>query len=272
MVTVPSQDVPIIQQAASGTGIPYNVVAAQVSAESAFNAAATSPSNAEGMFQFLPSTYNSVASRAGVAPGTEYNPSDEVKAYIVYMNDLLKQEGGNIFKALEAYNAGPGNLGAGAGYAGGILSAAGVSQSATAGGATTPPANAQTTGLIGDIFGNIGHDLFGWLIDGVLKAFGIPNIKDLFQRLALILAGFIIMLVGIHLLTGGTSGGQPIQITTTETPAEGGGTKKTSKQQVSAPGVKHTSTKTTVRNAGPVTQGAAKGGLASEAVEAAAVA
>jgi hypothetical protein len=61
------------------------------------------------------------------------------------MTALLKQEGGSIRKALAAYNAGPGNLGAGYGYADGILSAAGSPGSATASGGS-PGTNAGGAG------------------------------------------------------------------------------------------------------------------------------
>jgi Transglycosylase SLT domain len=119
MVQVPSFAVHWIQEAAHGTGLPYAVVACQVNAESGFNAGAVSPAGAEGPYQFLPSTFQSVAN------GSPFNWSDSTIAYIVYMNELLHQFHGDVRIALAAYNAGPGNYGAGLGYADGILSCAG---------------------------------------------------------------------------------------------------------------------------------------------------
>ena len=206
----PSNDAQFIQQAAQGTGLPVSVVQAQAYTESRYNSGAVSGAGAEGFWQFEPTTYNAVAPRAGVPFGSEFNVADETKAYVVYMNDLLKQEGGDIFKALEAYNAGPGNLSAGAGYASGIMSAAGVSQGAKAG---SPATQATLTGI------SIPNP-FSWLFGGpvasaasgaitkamgeafqaFLAAFGVASLKDMFQRLGLILLGVALIIVGLNIL------------------------------------------------------------------------
>lgn len=47
-----------------------------------------------------------------------------MNCYVVYMRELIGSEG-SLRNALAAYNAGPGNLPAGYGYADTILSAAG---------------------------------------------------------------------------------------------------------------------------------------------------
>jgi Transglycosylase SLT domain len=195
------------QQAASGTGIPFTVTKQQAIAESGEGAnIGPSSAGAVGFWQFLPTTYNAYASQAGVPQNTMSNAADETQVYIVYMNSLLKQEGGNIFKALEAYNAGPGNLSAGAGYASGILSKAGVSQSATAGaaGATTAGIHIPGTGVT---IPTSPGDFIGLAAQGLLKALGIPSIKDLLQRLALILFGALMIYVGIRILSEGNKGG-----------------------------------------------------------------
>lgn len=119
MVQVPSFAVPYIHAAASGTNLPFAVVACQVNDESGFNAGAVSSAGAEGPYQFLPSTFYSVAS------GSPFSWRDSTFAYIAYMNELLRQFGGNVRDALAAYNAGPGNISAGMGYADAILSCAG---------------------------------------------------------------------------------------------------------------------------------------------------
>jgi hypothetical protein len=207
----PSNLQPYIQQAAQGTGLPVNVVQAQVYKESKYNTGAVSPTGAEGFWQFEPATYNAVASQAGVSPGSEFNVADETKAYITFMNQLLQQEGGDIFKALEAYNAGPGNLQAGASYASSIMSAAGVAQGAKAGSPTT---QATLTGIsipnpFSWLFGgpiaqgaqNAISGLLGQFFQAFLQAFGVSSIKDMFQRLGLILLGVALILVGLNLLS-----------------------------------------------------------------------
>ena len=118
MVSVPSQYVQMVKDAAQKSGLPESVVAAQINLESGFNPNAKSGAGAEGIAQFLPSTFSQYGT------GSPYNPQDAFNAYANYMSTLLKQEGGSVYKALEAYNAGPGNLGAGSGYASQILSAA----------------------------------------------------------------------------------------------------------------------------------------------------
>lgn len=292
MVTVPSNYVSLVQEAASGTGLPYNVVAAQANQESGFNAGATSSAGAEGWLQFEPGTYNAVAAQAGVAQGTEYNPADETKAYIVYMNQLLSEEGGSIFKALEAYNAGPGDLQAGAGYANTIMAAAGTATNATAGQKATTtaatfnipnPLNVIDPMLnlfgLGSVGTNIGHGIQS-IADAILKgigqsflnAFGVKSAKDALERLGLILLGFVLVIVGIHLLASGGGSGQPIQITTTETPDE-----STTTSQVSGGGIRHRRTVTTVKGATEKpeekhTVRNAAGGLVGSAIEGAAAA
>lgn len=248
-INVPTQYQGYIQQMASDTGIPYSVIAAQANDESGFNANAVSSAGAEGWLQFLPSTYDSNAATAGVSPGTEFDPASESKVYSVYMKSLLSQEGGNLRNALAAYNAGPANLSAGFGYADSILSAAGS-------GNVTVPAQAQTTGIISSLVG--GLSVSGIVTDGikaVLSMLGLGNLKDMMERLGLIILGFALVIVGIHLLSSGSGGsGQPFQVSTSSQEGEEG---TTTTRNVKTP----VSTHKTVRTVG-----------ASDAVEAAAVA
>jgi hypothetical protein len=211
-VNVPSNYQALVQAAANGTGLPFAVVAAQANEESGFNADAVSPTGAEGWLQFEPGTYNDVAAKAGVSPGSEFNPGDEEKAYVVFMNELLQEEGGSVFKALEAYNAGAGNLPAGAGYANTILSNAGAGTSITAGkGSSGGGANAQLTSLNPnplDLFGipstleqgaesDIGT-LLEDMGEGFLSAIGVSSVKDLLIRAGLIIMGAIIIIIGLR--------------------------------------------------------------------------
>lgn len=156
MVSIPSQYESLVSEAASGTGLPPDVVAAQINEESGFNPDALSPTGAMGIFQFEPGTYTS---EGGVA-GTEDNPADEVKAYITFMKQLLAWANGDVAKALAAYNAGQGNWQAGEGYASTILSNAGsspglqVSTTGSTAAASTTAADSSSGGLFsipGDI-------------------------------------------------------------------------------------------------------------------------
>lgn len=120
MTNIPANQQGLISHAAQQTGLPESLVAAQVNMESGFNPHAVSPAGAQGEFQFMPGTFRSQGTG-----GSPFNPNDEVHAYVKLMSSLLHQYRGNVRNALAAYNAGPGNLGAGLGYADKILSAAG---------------------------------------------------------------------------------------------------------------------------------------------------
>jgi hypothetical protein len=201
-ISVPSNYVPLLQEMAKATGIPYNVEAAQANDESGFNPNAVSSAGAEGWLQFLPSTYNGVAAAAGVQEGTEFNPGDEAKAYDVYMKQLLNEEGGNVQDALAAYNAGPGNIAGGMGYANSILAAAGVPGNITAG----PAAGTGTldsANLAGSSSDSIGSTILG----GVLSALGLSfsDITDILERGALMIFGAILVIVGIIRISGGSA-------------------------------------------------------------------
>lgn len=186
MVNVPAQYAPLIQEMSSATGIPQSVIAAQANDESSFSATARSSAGALGWLQFLPSTYDAYAAQAGVAKGTEFNPADEAKVYSVFMTQLLKQEKGNLRNALAAYNAGPGNLGAGYGYADKILGEAGQNGNITTTGFPNPLSGAglSISGILGNLLGDL---------------------RDVFERFGLIVLGGALILLGIHLLTSGSS-------------------------------------------------------------------
>lgn len=174
---VPAQYVADVQQASSVTGLPIGVVAWQIQDESGFRPDVTSPTGAQGIAQFEPSTW------ATWGKGSPFNPKDAFAAYDRFMSSLLKQEGGNVFKALEAYNAGPGNLPAGAGYAANILRQAGESQNAQA----TPSGVNVSGGVIPS-----GLDLLAAPFGG--------NIVDIGERLGLILLGASLVLLGLFLM------------------------------------------------------------------------
>jgi len=246
MVTVPSAYQQYVDEAAQGTGLPPSVVAAQANAESGFNANAVSSTGAEGWLQFEPTTYDAYAQQSGVPANTEFNIGDETKVYITYMNQLLSQEGGSVFKALEAYNAGPGNLSAGSSYASGILKNAGVSQSLNSKGnpATLTgfnplnPLGSIESGVANGIAGSI-ESILGSAVSGIFSSLGIPSLKDLLQRLGLIILGAVLIITGLVMFS--KSGSQAINITTSSATDEATG-QTTNSRSVKTPVSKHTST------------------------------
>lgn len=120
MVNVPAQYQAWVNSAASQLGIPAAVVAAQIDHESGFNNASVGQYGERGIVQFLPSTW------ADVARGDPTNLQNELGAYVTYMKGLINQEGGDLTKALAAYNAGPGNIQAGMSYATTIMQNANI--------------------------------------------------------------------------------------------------------------------------------------------------
>lgn len=202
-VQVPSQYNGWVVTASQRTGIPYNIVAAQIYTESSFNPNAVSSANAQGIAQFLPSTF------AQYSSGSPFNPSDALVAYIGYMSALLKQYGGDIRNALAAYNCGTANCQAGQQYADGILNLAGSPNPVTVSTGT----GAQTTGFPNPLSG--GPLPGGWLnpfnwpalgasqgLKTILGGLGLSDLRDLAVRGGLIILGALMVLVGIVVLAG----------------------------------------------------------------------
>jgi hypothetical protein len=156
---IPGNVAPYIQQASKGTGLPESVVAAQNYDESGYGAnQGPSSAGAEGPWQFLPSTFTGL----GFPAGQETNWSVSTQAYIKYMSQLLHQEGGNVRNALAAYNAGPGNLAAGYGYADTILAQANASKNLQIG---TPNQPQQTSPQTASNLFSFPGDIIGFFKD-----------------------------------------------------------------------------------------------------------
>lgn len=83
--------------------LPSNLLKSVAYTESRYNSNASSPVGASGMFQFMPAT----AKQYGVDVADPYSSADG--AARMYAN-LLKQNGGDLNKALAGYNWGQGNL------------------------------------------------------------------------------------------------------------------------------------------------------------------
>ncbi len=93
--------VELIEQAARRYGLPAAFVHSVARAESNLQPGAVSPKGAIGIMQLMPDT----ARLLGADPT---DPSQNVDAGARYLRDLLLKYDGSTFKALAAYNAGPG--------------------------------------------------------------------------------------------------------------------------------------------------------------------
>jgi soluble lytic murein transglycosylase-like protein len=91
-----------VHQIAPAAGIDPNLVLSIIQIESAFNARAKSPKNARGLMQLLPAT----ARRFGTL--NEWDPLDNIRGGVAYMEWLLEQFKGDVRLALAGYNAGEG--------------------------------------------------------------------------------------------------------------------------------------------------------------------
>ena len=92
----------LIQEHARLNGVRTDLVRAVVQVESAFNPAARSPKGAMGLMQLMPGT----AREYGVTD--PYDPSQNIRAGVAYLRQLLNRYQDNEELALAAYNAGPG--------------------------------------------------------------------------------------------------------------------------------------------------------------------
>lgn len=86
-------------------GLPQGLLDAQVTQESGWNPNAVSGAGAKGLMQFMPGT----AKDLGIH-GDEFDPMKSLEAGAKYMGSLLQRYGGDLQKALTAYNWGMGNL------------------------------------------------------------------------------------------------------------------------------------------------------------------
>lgn len=90
-----------IQAASDATGVPPDVLAAVMEAESNGNPSAKSPAGAIGLMQLMPGT----AKDLGVDPT---DPRQNILGGALYLRQQAKAFGGDLAKTLAAYNAGPG--------------------------------------------------------------------------------------------------------------------------------------------------------------------
>ena len=92
----------LAQAAARKHHLDPALVLAVVSVESAFRPDAVSPKGAQGLMQLMPGTAASLGVR------DPFDPEQNLDGGARYLRGLVEQYGGNLMKALAAYNAGSG--------------------------------------------------------------------------------------------------------------------------------------------------------------------
>jgi soluble lytic murein transglycosylase-like protein len=92
----------LISEHSRSQGVRADLVRAVMQVESGFNPYARSPKGAMGLMQLMPAT----AKQYGVR--NAFNPTENVRAGVAYLRELLDRYQNNEELALAAYNAGPG--------------------------------------------------------------------------------------------------------------------------------------------------------------------
>jgi soluble lytic murein transglycosylase-like protein len=98
----------IIEAEAEHHGIPTDIAMRLVAVESSFRPCVESKAGAVGLAQVLPSTaviYDPTATKETLCV-----PNTNVHIAFTYLADLLEQYDGDWYRALGAYNMGPGNM------------------------------------------------------------------------------------------------------------------------------------------------------------------
>ena len=94
----------LLTQAAAKEGIDASLLKAVARAESNLDATAVSGAGAKGVMQLMDGT----ARELGVT--NAFDPAQNIAAGAKYLKQMLNRYGGDVTRALAAYNAGPGNV------------------------------------------------------------------------------------------------------------------------------------------------------------------
>lgn len=104
----PEQYRPMIKRYAAEYGLPVGVLASMLHTESRYKPGAQSPTGAMGLAQIMPDTWRDITRNDPTA--NPYNPEHSIKYGAQYLSQMVKNNNGDIDKALAAYNWGPGNV------------------------------------------------------------------------------------------------------------------------------------------------------------------
>jgi hypothetical protein len=92
---------PLIETAAKAHKIEPKLIRAVIEKESAFRPCAVSPKGAQGLMQVMPATAETVGMH------DMFDAKQNIDAGALFLKQLLDKYGGDLAKALGAYNAGP---------------------------------------------------------------------------------------------------------------------------------------------------------------------
>lgn len=107
-----NQYLPMVKAAAAEFGLPWQLIASQVQAESSYNPNAVSNAGAQGLMQLMPATWAEWSAKVG-GGNNPFDPRQNLRVGTAYLNWLLDQTDGKLYRALIAYGWGIGNLGSG---------------------------------------------------------------------------------------------------------------------------------------------------------------
>lgn len=102
--TAPSSFDELLNQAAAKEGIDASLLKAVAQTESGLDAGALSSAGAKGVMQLMDAT----ARELGVT--NSFDPAQNIAGGAKYLKQMLTRYGGDVKRALAAYNAGPGTV------------------------------------------------------------------------------------------------------------------------------------------------------------------
>jgi soluble lytic murein transglycosylase len=100
-----------VEAASTSAGVPPDLVWAVMRQESAFSPVAVSRSNAMGLMQVVPSTWDWLAELQGDAPpGDPFDPHVNIRYGTYYLGWLVRYFDGDTELAISSYNRGQGYI------------------------------------------------------------------------------------------------------------------------------------------------------------------